>query len=130
LQTASGLVEWFLSNAGGQVKGFDKAIYTGFTTQALARVIRDVLENHPQIEGVYQVSSEPINKYDLLLLMRQAFGLEMEIEKDSQMQIDRSLDSSCFRAATNFAPPSWPDMIQEMAQDTTPYQVWRNQRVS
>lgn len=130
LQTSSGLVEWFLSSAGGQVKGYSQAIYSGFTTQALAHVIRDVLENHPQLEGVYQVSSESINKYDLLLLMRQAFGLEVEIEKENTVRIDRSLDSSRFRSATGFTPPSWAEMIQEMAQDTTPYQFWRSQRDS
>ena len=39
--------------------------------------------------------------------------------------MDRSLDSSRFRALTGFVPPSWPDMIGEMASDATPYEQWR-----
>lgn len=125
MHTTSGLVEWFLSNRGGQVRGYTQAIYSGFTTLALTRIIADVLEQQPHLHGVFQVSSEPINKYDLLCQLRDAFDLPIEIEPYSAVQIDRSLDSHHFRTTTGFAPPSWPDMIQEMAADPTPYEQWR-----
>lgn len=125
LQTTNGLVEWFLNNREGGVRGYTQAIYSGFTTLALADIIADVLECHPVLSGVYQVSSEPITKYDLLCLLRDAFGVQIEIEPYPNVQIDRSLDSNRFRVATGFAPPAWPDMIREMAQDPTPYNEWR-----
>jgi dTDP-4-dehydrorhamnose reductase len=116
LSTRSGLVEWFLSNEGGKVRGFRKAIYSGFTTPVMAEIISNLLEHHPQLSGVYQISSEPINKYELLLLARDAFGANITIEPDDDFVIDRSLDSSRFRAETGFTPPSWEKMIDDLAR--------------
>lgn len=126
LVTTSGLVEWFLSQRGGSVEGYTRAIYSGFTTQVLCRIIASVLRDHPTLEGMLQVSSEPITKHDLLVLLRTAFGIDVEIRPSDHVRIDRSLDSSRFRACTNFSPPSWPDMIGEMAADQTPYRAWRS----
>ena len=125
LHTSSGLVEWFLNNRGGHVRGFSRAIYSGFTTQALARIIADLIERFPALNGLYQVSSEPINKYDLLCLIRHSFDLPVEIEQYADFELDRSLDSSRFRAATGFIPPGWPSMIEEMASDQSQYAQWR-----
>jgi dTDP-4-dehydrorhamnose reductase len=30
--------------------------------------------------------------------------------------IDRSLDSSLFRALTGYVPPSWPDLVRTMRE--------------
>ncbi len=125
LHTTSGLAEWFFSNRGGKVKGFKKAIYSGFTSLVLSDIITDVIEKHPALSGLYQVSSEPIDKYALLCLLREAFGLKIEVEPDFEVQIDRSLDSSRFRRETCFEPPTWEQMIKEMAEDPTPYDRWR-----
>lgn len=126
LQTTSGLVEWFLSNRGRMVRGFSEAIYSGFTTHALAKIIAYLIDTQQQLNGLWQVSSEPINKYDLLVQMRDAYQLPIEITADSSVVIDRSLDSNLFRTTTGFAPPSWQSMITEMAADPTPYDTWRN----
>jgi dTDP-4-dehydrorhamnose reductase len=125
LSTTSGLVEWFLSQRGGRVGGYTRAVYSGFTTQAMARIVRSVLVDYRQLEGLWQVSSDPIAKYDLLLLMRDAFGLDVDVVPDDRVCIDRSLDSSRFRALTAFVPPSWQTMIRDMAKDPTPYEEWR-----
>lgn len=126
LDTANGLIEWFLAQREGKVQGFRRAVFTGFTTQALARIIADLLENHPQLSGLYQVSSDPITKFDLLSLVNEIYGLGVRIEPNAQFFCDRSLDSSRFRSAANFQPPTWVEMIQEMRRDPTPYDDWRN----
>lgn len=125
LSTTSGLVEWFLSQRGGRVGGYTRAVYSGFTTQAMARIVRSVLVDYPHLEGLWQVSSDPIAKYDLLLLMRHAYGLDVDVIPDDRVCIDRSLDSSRFRVLTAFVPPSWQTMIRDMAMDPTPYEDWR-----
>ena len=116
LESASGLLEWFLSQRGQRVHGFRRAIYSGFTTSEMARIVQMVLTAQPQLSGTLQVSSEPISKYDLLMLIRQVYGLDVEIVPDDTVQIDRSLDSTRFRRLTGYVPPSWPQMIEEMAQ--------------
>lgn len=124
LQSAFGLVEWFLQNSHDRLKGYKGAIYTGLTTIELVRVIQSIMETSPDISGIYQVSSDPINKYDLLSLLRDAFDLSTEIISVDEPQIDRSLDSSRFRKEMNYTPPSWPEMIKEMADDITEYRNW------
>ena len=126
LQTTSGLVEWFLSQAGGRVRGFSRAIYSGFTTLELARIVGQVIDTRPDLSGLYQVSSEPIDKCALLGLLRAAYALPIDIEPDAEVVIDRSLDSRRFREATGYAPPAWPEMVQALAHDPTPYAQWRS----
>jgi len=107
------LLEWFLAQSG-TIKGFTKAIYTGFTTLEMSRIIENMLVNHPEASGVYQVSSEPISKYDLLLLFREKLGHKVEIIPDDKFYCDRSLDSSRFRKEFGYTPPTWETMIEEL----------------
>jgi dTDP-4-dehydrorhamnose reductase len=107
------LLDWFLVQTG-TVKGFINAIYTGFTTLEMSRIIEKMLLEYPDASGVYQVSSDPINKYGLLLLIREKLGLNIEIIPDEVFCCDRSLDSSRFRAEFNYTPPTWPAMIEEL----------------
>jgi len=128
LSTESGLVEWCLARNGGRVQGYTRAIYSGFTTLAMARIVRLILTEHRELSGTVQISSTPITKHELLGLLRTAYKLRLDIEPRDDVQVDRSLDSSRFRAMTGFAPPSWSEMIEEMAADPTPYDRWRSER--
>ena len=125
LQTNHSLVEWFLSNRGGRAKGFVNAVYSGFPTIVLAGIIADLIANHKDLSGLYHVSSEPINKYELLELINEAYQADVEIEPFEDFRIDRSLDSTKFREKTGFQPPTWRQMINLMADDRTPYDEWR-----
>lgn len=125
LSTHYGLVEWFLSSVGQTVKGYVNAIFSGFPTLVLAEILANIIENFPSLSGVWQVSSDPISKYDLLKLIRSSYNLRVEIEPYEAFRADRSLDSTRFRAATGFSPASWPEMVKRMAQDPTPYNQWR-----
>lgn len=113
------LLDWFLSNAGGRVKGFRNAVFSGFPTVVLADILGDVIENFPDLSGLYHVSAEPIDKYSLLGLIRDAYGAPIGIDEDTGLVIDRSLDSARFRDLTGFAPRPWPEMIAAMAAADT-----------
>jgi dTDP-4-dehydrorhamnose reductase len=113
LGSSYGLVEWFLSQKG-TVNGFTKAIYTGFPTVEISRIIRHHVIAKPELTGLYQVSSEPISKYELLKLVRDAYQGGVDIEAYDSFVSDRSLDSSRFRQVTGYTPPSWPQMVQSM----------------
>lgn len=125
LGSAHSLLEWFLSNRGGRVKGFTNAIYTGFTTIEMSKIIAGLIELDEPLTGLYHVSSEPVNKYDLLKLIRDAYGIDVEIEPFADFKIDRSLDSTRFRSETGYTPPAWPLMIEALARDETQYDEWR-----
>ncbi len=121
LETTNGLVEWFLSQADGTVRGFTGAVFSGPTTPVLSRLIADIAENHESLDGIWHVGAEPIAKYDLLHLVRDAFDLDVKIEPDDTVTIDRSLDSTRLRKATGWNPPSWPEMIAELSESADWY---------
>lgn len=126
MTTQNGLVEWFLSNRpNGLVRGYRQAIFTGFTTHALADIIGMTIEDFPELSGIYQVSSEPINKYELLIRLREAYQTDIQIEPYDEVQIDRSLDSTRFQQVTGYTPPTWKRMIEQMAADLSPYDKWK-----
>lgn len=118
---AHGLVEWFLGEERGRVRGFARAIYSGLTSRELARVIRLVVDSDPGLVGVHHVASKPISKYDLLKLIRRVYGLSIEIEEVDKPVIDRSLVMRSFSDATGYRAPSWADMVRDMYRDPTPY---------
>ena len=107
------LIGWFLSQTGS-VKGYKRAIFSGLPTVEIARVIRDLVIPDPELHGLYHVSSEPINKFDLLTLVEQTYGKTIEIIADDKLVIDRSLDSNRFRQATGFVPKPWAELIKLM----------------
>lgn len=115
LETKAGLIEWFLSQSGERIRGFQKAIYTGFTTHELARIIHRILFRHTEMGGLWQASSDPINKFELLRLAAPCFGWVGHIEPDDSFVCDRSLNSTRFRTHAAYQPPSWQDMLTELA---------------
>ena len=126
LETGHGLVEWVLANHGMTVKGFVNAIFSGFPTVVLADIISNLIRNHPTLSGLYHVSSEPINKFDLLNLIKDSYKIDLGIERFEDFRIDRSLDSTRFRNLTGFQPAPWSEMVAAMAEDKTPYDSWRS----
>jgi dTDP-4-dehydrorhamnose reductase len=119
------LIDWFLSQAGKQVKGYVRAKYSGFSTIALCREIWRIISLYPSLQGLYQVSSSPISKYDLLQMVNNAFQAKVAIVRDEDFVLDRSMLSERYWRQTNSQPPSWPDMVAEIAQDPTGYDEFR-----
>lgn len=118
LDSRHSLIDWFLSQRGRKIHGYRRAIYTGFTTLEMARIVERILLRHCELTGLWQVASAAISKYDLLRLVRDRFGLEVEIEPDESFACDRSLNGTRFSAATEYVAPSWDAMIEELAADS------------
>ncbi|MES2510156.1 MAG: SDR family oxidoreductase [Pseudomonadota bacterium] len=113
LQSAYGLLEWFLSQQE-QCKGFGRAIFSGLPNTVFAQVVGDVVLSRPELSGLYHVGAEPINKYDLLRLIAGVYGKSIDIVRDDGFVLDRSLDSSRFQQATGYLAPAWPALIENM----------------
>lgn len=113
LQSAHGLVGWFLSQEG-RCRGYRKAIFSGLPTVALAQIIRDVVIPRSDLSGVYHVAAKPISKYALLKLVADVYGKSIEIEPDDQLVIDRSLNADRFMQESGYVTPSWPELIKLM----------------
>lgn len=114
LNRKTSLVDWFLAQKG-KVQGYRKAIFSGLTTRELSRVIRMILEKHPQASGLYHLSAAPIDKYTLLVKLRERLGKSIDIVAADEPRIDRSLDSTRFRRVFSYKPPEWDAMLDELA---------------
>ena len=117
LTRKTGLVEWFLSQRGKMIKGYRKAIFSGFTTAELVRIIEHLLTAYPKAVGLYHVSAAPISKFDLLSRLNHRLSLDIRIEPDDTVVVDRSLDSQRFRRDFDYTPPSWDSMLDELAAE-------------
>jgi dTDP-4-dehydrorhamnose reductase len=113
LDSRYGLIEWFLAQQG-QVNGFTRAIYTGFPTVEMAAILARYVIPNPQLKGLYQVASSPIDKYTLLKQVAQAYGKAIVIQPEDQFFCDRSLNGRKFADATGYVAPNWPVMVQHM----------------
>lgn len=113
LNGSRSLIDWFLSQTNS-VQGFNRAVFSGLPTIEIAHIINDYVIPNSQLRGLYHVSAEPINKYDLLSLVADIYEKDISIVENAKLIINRSLDSSQFRKATGFSPSSWRHLIQAM----------------
>lgn len=122
LSVHSELLDWFLQQEGQKIRGFTQAWYSGISTIEMARIVGDIIEHHPQINGLHQLSIDGrISKYDLLCLARDSFGANIEIEPDDTVNIDATLDSSLLRSKMELKLPDWPQMMAELAAEADMY---------
>jgi dTDP-4-dehydrorhamnose reductase len=113
LQSAYGLVEWFMSKQGC-CKGYRRAIFSGVPTVVLAKIMRDVVIPRPELSGVYHVAAAPIAKLDLLSLLARQYNKRIEIIPDDALVIDRSLCADRFQQATGYVVQAWSELIEQM----------------
>jgi dTDP-4-dehydrorhamnose reductase len=113
LGTRHGLLEWFLFQEEF-CKGYSGAIFSGLPSIILAQIIYEVIIPRPDLNGLYNIAADPIDKYSLLKLISKIYSKRINIEFDDKFQINRSLDATKFKNATEYTSPSWPDMIKVM----------------
>ncbi len=110
--------------AGGRIKGFTRAIYSGVTTNQMANVVELILERFPTLNGLYQIVADPISKYDLLVLAREKFGIDVDIEPYGGFVLDRSMKGDKFESETGYRSPRWPELMQDLADESDLYRSW------
>jgi dTDP-4-dehydrorhamnose reductase len=114
LSRKTSLLEWFLAQRK-RVHGYVNAIFSGVTTLEMSRIIESLVTRFPESSGIYHVSSYPISKFDLLELVKKTFDLPLELVPDHDFRCDRSLDSTRFRRDFGYTPPTWDEMVDELA---------------
>lgn len=120
LESSFSLVNWFLSSKN-RVKGFTKAIYSGFPSVEIARIIHKFIIPNKLISGIYNLSSNPISKYELLKIISEQYKHKIDIVPDESVVIDRSLDATLFNMKTKYICPSWPKLIESMCEFQSKY---------
>lgn len=118
LKDKTELLEWCLSCRGMEIKGFDRAFYSGVSTICMARVVKDIITNHKSLSGLYQLASEePVSKYDLLCQINESFKLGIDIVRDSSFETMPTLNGSRLKSAMSLELPGWKEMLDELAAE-------------
>lgn len=111
--SAYGLVEWFLAQKN-QCDGFSKAVFSGLPAIILAQIVYEQILPRTNLSGCYHIAADPINKFDLLRLIADVYGKSIEIRKNEDLVLDRSLNADYFKRLTGYTAPKWPEMIHTM----------------
>ena len=112
------LLEWVIENKNNKIKGFDKAIYSGVTTLWMSELVLKIINEFPTLNGIYNISSKPISKFQLITKINQLFKLNIDIEKDSSFSSNKSLNSDKFFSNTKFDKPKWDSMLLDLYNDS------------
>lgn len=116
LNTSVSLIDWFLTQ-NNKVNGFSKAIFSGLPTCYIANLLGKYILPNEQLNGLFHLSVEPIDKYSLLKLVSKVYGKKIEVIKSEHLVIDRSLDSSYLRDKIGLNTIDWPELINYMYAD-------------
>lgn len=116
LGSSVSLVDWFLSQEES-TNGFSKAVFSGLPTCVIAHLLIKVILPANSLSGLYHLSAEPINKFDLLNLISETYDKQIEIKESVDLEIDRSLNSNKLRSVLNLDIPSWKELVSEMHED-------------
>ncbi len=111
----TGLVAWFAAHRHERLRGFTRAVFSGLTTRALTEAIRDTILPDVTLSGLWHVSADPIDKHTLLTRLAAYLRWDVGIDPVDEPVIDRSLDSTRFQERTGWIPPSWDEMLEELA---------------
>ncbi len=119
LRAGVSLIDWFLKQKG-VVKGYANAVFSGVPTVFLAEVLdRYILSS--EIKGLFHLGVKPIDKYQLLELVKRNYNVDVVLEAYHDMKIDRSLNSKKFQELAGFSPPEWPVLISKMRNEYEQY---------
>jgi dTDP-4-dehydrorhamnose reductase len=111
------LLEWVISNKNQTIKGFEGSIYSGVTTLWMSDILVKIIKKYPGLSGIYNISSSPISKFDLITKINLYFKLNLDIVKDTSFSSNKSLNSGRFFAETGFTKPDWDKMLFDLYID-------------
>ena len=111
------LFEWIINNKEKEINGFSRVMYSGVTTVYMARLLADLIDNHKNLSGIYNVASKPISKFELLHLINDNFDLGLIINCDKTVISNKTLNASKIEKEIGLQSPSWDELIFELKKD-------------
>jgi dTDP-4-dehydrorhamnose reductase len=111
------LFEWIINNKEKEINGFSRVMYSGVTSVYMARLVADLIDNHKNLSGIYNIASKPISKFELLHLINDNFDLGLIINDNKTVISNKTLNASKIEKVIGLQPPSWDELIIELKKD-------------
>lgn len=121
LENKTELLEWFLNQKNKVINGFTNVIYSGITTVRMAEIVLKIINEYPNLSGIYNISSEPISKFDLLKTWNDNFSINATIEIDKNYSSNKNLISDKLFKTIELEQPIWDDLINQLKIDDELY---------
>ena len=118
LENKTELLEWFLLQKNNKIKGFSEVVYSGITTVKMAEIILIILKKFPKLSGLYNISSKPISKFDLLNLCNVYFDVNAIIIADNSYISNKNLISENIFKQLKIEQPNWVTLIEQLVDDS------------
>ncbi len=115
------LFEWLKKNKNKKIEGYSNTFYSGITTVRMGIILNQILKKNLNLSGIYNISSTPISKFDLLIKLSNAFNLNVEVKQNTNNKSNKVLISEKFTEITGIYPPNWDDLISEFKEDCEKY---------
>ena len=115
------LFEWLKKNKNKKIEGYSKVFYSGITTVRMGKILNQILKKNLNLSGIYNISSTPISKFDLLVKLSNAFNLNVDVKQNINNKSNKVLISEKFTEITGVYPPNWDDLISEFKEDCEKY---------
>ena len=112
------LFEWLVKNKNKKISGYSRVIYSGITTVRMGKIIKKIIKEYSDLSGIYNISSIPISKFELLAKLSNAFNLNVDINENKNIKSNKVLISRKFTEITGIKPPNWDDLIEEFKMDS------------
>ena len=116
------LLEWCKASRGCSVNGYTSAYYSGISTIEMSRIMLNIIENHHDLKGLYQLSSsENISKYDLVCMINKHLDLQLTVSKDQSVKTMPTLMGTKLSSQISLEIPTWDNMLSEIALEADSY---------
>lgn len=116
------LLDWFLSNKKQSIKGYKNVLYSGVSTIYMSEIIKNIICDHPKINGLFHLATEkPISKYDLLLIANKEYNSQINIIKDSNIVHKPTLNGEKLKKKMSISVPTWNEMMSDLFKDYNTY---------
>jgi dTDP-4-dehydrorhamnose reductase len=110
------LLDWFLSLSEEQVISWYMQVWWNWvTTLTLVKIIAALLHS-PISTWIYNITSQTISKYELLMLFKEVFKRNITIEKDNTVISNQTMRSNGLEKKLHMSIPSIEKQIHELKE--------------
>ena len=114
LVSKNSLLEWFLQLNQKECYGFTDAYFSGLTTIEIFNFLENFILKNKKLNGIYNLSASKISKYNLLKKISKIYSKKINIIRNNDLKIDRSLNSKKLKKIVKYKSPSWDTLIKNM----------------
>jgi len=109
------LLEWVKQQEGKTIKGFTNHLWNGITTKEFGNICDKIISNRDAFpkSGLFHIFSNDVTKYEMVMKIKEKFGVNVNIGPEESSPIDRRL-GSIHDLCKKLKIPSFVEMVQQL----------------